>query len=105
MAELPVPRTRRSLLLAAAAAGGALTARAMTSVEPVHAVNGDSVKVGTVNAGSAGTEVRNTAAASNAIALKGVVTTGVVGPSTAGVFGQSNAHNGNGLFGIGLTRP
>jgi hypothetical protein len=56
--------------------------------------------VGQLHTGTAVTEVRNTAAVNTAVALKGVVTTTVAGGSTAGVWGQSNATNGNGVFGV-----
>jgi hypothetical protein len=98
--EQPARRSRRSLLTAAAAAGGALAASALGRVPAASAANGDGLKVGQLHTGTAVTEVRNTAAASNAVGLKGFVTTTVSGGSTAGVWGQSSAQNGNGVFGF-----
>src|SRR5262245_43910226 len=100
MTQTSAPRSRRSILTAAAAAGGALAVQALASATPASAVNGDPVKVGQLNVGTAATTVRNTAAVNNAIALRGEVTTTVAGASTAGVWGQSAAQNGNGVFGF-----
>jgi hypothetical protein len=95
------PRSRRSLLTtAAAAAGGALAASALGRIPAASAANADPVKVGGLHMGTAVTEVRNTAATSNAVALKGFVTTTGPGGSTAGVWGQSAAQGGSGVFGI-----
>ena len=101
MAQEPsVPRTRRQVLTAAVvAAGGALAARTLGVPEPVEAANGSTVKVGQSNSGTATTTVRNTAASSSAVALKGVVTRTGSGSGTAGVFGQSAAQNGRGVVG------
>ena len=94
------PRSRRQLLTAAiAAAGGALASRALTVADPVEAANGATVKVGQAHSGTAATTVTNTAASSSAVALKGVVSTTGAGGSTVGVWGQSAAQNGNGVFG------
>ncbi|MET0772159.1 MAG: hypothetical protein ABWZ82_03665, partial [Candidatus Limnocylindrales bacterium] len=94
------PRTRRQLLSAAvAAAGGALAARALGVTEPVEAANGSTVRVGQTNSGTATTTIRNTAASSSAVALKGVVTRTGSGSGTAGVLGQSAAQDGRGVVG------
>jgi hypothetical protein len=86
--------------MAAAAAGGALASGALMRPPTVSAANGDPVKVGQLHAGTAVTEVRNTAAVSNAVGLKGFVTTAGPGGATAGVWGQSAAQNGSGVFGM-----
>jgi hypothetical protein len=98
--DKPASRSRRSLLTAAAAVGGALAAGSLGRVPAASAANGDGLKVGQVHAGTQVTEVRNTAAVSTAVGLKGFVTTTVPGGATAGVWGQSNAQNGSGVFGI-----
>jgi hypothetical protein len=91
---------RRALETAAAATAGAVGASAIAGAVPVRAVNGDPVRVGQTNAGTVTTEVRNTAAVSNAVALRGVVTTPGPGGATAGAWGQSNGQNGTGVFGL-----
>src|SRR5262245_12651578 len=91
------PRSRRSLLTAAAAAGGALAAQALVRPSPVSAAD---VVLRAVNNATTLTTIRTTEATSTAKALMGLVTFAGSGPSTAGVFGQSNASNGNGVFGM-----
>src|SRR5262245_32626589 len=100
MTQTSPPRSRRSLLTAAAAAGGALAAQALASATSTFAANGDPVKVGQLNVGTATTTVRNTAALNTAVALRGEVGTTGPGGATAGVWGQSAAQNGNGVFGV-----
>jgi hypothetical protein len=58
------------------------------------------VVLGAVNTASSATTIRNTQALNSAKAIVGLVTTSIAGPATAGVQGQSNAANGNGLFGV-----
>ena len=82
----PAPDRRQLLTAAVVAAGGALAARTLGVAEPVEAANGSTVKVGQSNSGTATTTVRNTAASSSAVALKGVVTRTGSGSSTAGVW-------------------
>src|SRR5262245_29024006 len=96
------PRSRRSLLTAAAAAGGALAAQALVRPSPAAAAD---VVLGATNTATAATTVRTTEVSATAKALIGLVTNAGVGPSTAGVQGQSNAQNGNGLFGVALSGP
>jgi hypothetical protein len=93
-------RSRRSLLTAAAAAGGALATQALVRPAPVEAA---SVVLGAVNSATAATTIRTTQALSSAKAIVGLVTHSGAGPSTAGVQGQSNAQGGNGVFGVALT--
>jgi hypothetical protein len=61
------------------------------------------VVLGGINTATAETTIRNTQTTSTAKALIGLVTTTGAGQSTAGVQGQSNATNGNGLFGVALS--
>jgi hypothetical protein len=96
------PRSRRSLLAAAAAAGGALATQALVRPSPVAAAD---VVLGAVNTATNATTIRNTQALSSAKAIVGLVTTTIAGSSTAGVQGQSNATNGNGLFGVAMSGP
>jgi hypothetical protein len=97
--ESRVPRFRRSLLTAAAAAGGALATQALVRPSPVAASD---VVLGATNTTASATTIRTNEVAANAKALVGVVTHTDAGPSTAGVMGQSNATNGNGVFGVAL---
>jgi hypothetical protein len=92
----------RSLRTATAAAAGAIGAAAFAGSSVANAANGDPVLAGAVNTGTDVTTVRNTQVAIDTVALKGVVTQSDPGVSTAGVWGQSNAVNGNGVFGIAL---
>jgi hypothetical protein len=87
------------LLTAAAAAGGALATQALVRPDPAAAAG---VVLGATNDATATTTIRNTTAANNSVAVKGVVTTNVNGGATAGVWGQSNAQGGSGVFGIAL---
>jgi hypothetical protein len=95
----PATRTRRSLLTAAAAAGGALAAQAIARPAPVSAA---SVVLGAVNTAGTATTIRSNEAANTAKALIGVVLHAGAGGSTAGVQGQSNALHGNGVFGVAI---
>jgi hypothetical protein len=94
------PRSRRALLTAAAAAGGALATQALIRPTPAAAAD---VVLGAVNTATAVTTIRNTQALNSAKALVGLVTYAGAGPSTAGVQGQSLAANGNGVFGVALS--
>jgi hypothetical protein len=78
-----------------------MAARALAGT-PVAGADGDTLKLGRTNGATLATVVQNTAALANAVALKGVVATSQPGPSTAGVWGQSNAQRGNGVFGIAM---
>jgi hypothetical protein len=96
------PRSRRALLTAAAAAGGALATQALVRPSPVSAAD---VVLGASNTATALTTIRTTEPTTTAKALLGLVTYAGSGPSTAGVMGQSNATNGNGVFGVALAGP
>jgi hypothetical protein len=65
-------------------------------------VSAASVQLGVVNSATAATTIRNTQAAPNAKALLGVVSYTGTGTATAGIHGQSNAVNGNGVFGVAV---
>jgi hypothetical protein len=93
---------RRSVGAAATAAAGALGAAALNGPGLASAANGDPVRVGNLTVGTALTTVRNNQDASDAVALKGLVATTGPGGGTAGVWGQSWANNGNGVFGIAM---
>jgi hypothetical protein len=93
------PRSRRSLLAAVAAAGGALATQALVRPAPAAAAD---VVLGAVNTAATTTTIRSNEAVNTAKALMGVVLHAGAGGSTAGVWGQSNALNGNGVFGIAL---
>jgi hypothetical protein len=67
-----------------------------------HAANGDPVRVGNQTIGTAVTTVRNNQVGSDAVALKGVIGTTGAGGGTVGVWGQSHANNGNGVFGMAM---
>jgi hypothetical protein len=90
-------RSRRSLLTAAAAAGGALAAQVLVRPAPVAAAT---VTLGALNHATATTTFRNLQAATTAVALKGVVAHTGAGGGTVGVWGQTHAQNGTGVFGI-----
>lgn len=90
-ARMARDRIRRSFLTAAAAATGALAAQALA--RPLAAA-ATSVVLGGVNDATSPTIIRNTKAAIDAVAIKGIVTTAGPGGATAGVWGQSNANNG-----------
>jgi hypothetical protein len=94
------PRSRRAMLAAAAAAGGALATQALVRPAPVAGAN---VVLGAVNTATAATTIRNTQAVNTAKALIGLVTYSGVGGATAGVQGQSNAGGGSGVFGYAPT--
>jgi hypothetical protein len=100
MATPAAPRSRRSLLTAAAAAGGAMAAQAFVRPNPVAAAD---VVLGAVNTAAAVTTIRTTEASGTAKAVSGLVMFAGMGNSTAGVQGQSNAANGNGVFGVALS--
>jgi hypothetical protein len=72
----------------------------MVRPTPVSAAD---VVLGGINTASSATTIRTTEASATAKALIGHVLTAVAGPSTAGVQGQSNAQNGNGVFGYAPT--
>jgi hypothetical protein len=92
------PRSRRSVLAAAvAAAGGALATQALVRPTTVAAAD---VVLGAINSAPAATTIRSTQALNSAKAIVGVVTFAGPGSSTAGVQGQSNSQNGNGVFGV-----
>jgi hypothetical protein len=95
----PGARSRRSLLVAAAAAGGALATQAIVRPEPAVAA---AAQLGVVNNTTAATTIRTTQAASGAKALIGVVAYTGAGGATAGLQGQSNALQGNGVFGVAV---
>jgi hypothetical protein len=95
----PTKVNRRSVLTAAAAAGGALATQALVRPTPAAAAD---VVLGAINTATSETTIRNTTAANTSVAVKGVVTTNVNGGATAGVWGQSNAQGGSGVFGIAL---
>ena len=93
------PRSRRAVLSAAvAAAGGALAARTFGVTDPVDAANGATVRVGRSHSGTAVTQIRNTAASSRAIAVKGLVTRAGIG-----VQGIASATSGNTIGVAGFT--
>lgn len=94
---------RRSLSTAAAAAAGAVSASALGGGIATRATNGDPVTVGNLNTGTSATTVRNMQVATDAVALKGIVAMAGAGGSTAGLWGQSNATHGNGVFGIAVS--
>jgi hypothetical protein len=73
--------------------------RALGATDTAEAANGDTVRVGQASWGTATTTITNTAASSSAVAIKGFVSTTGAGGSTVGVWGQSAAQNGNGVFG------
>lgn len=93
-------RGRRSVLTAAAAAGGALATQALFRPSPAVAA---SVMLGALNTAAAATTIRTTQALNSAKAIVGVVAYTGPGGSTAGVQGQSNATHGNGVFGVALS--
>jgi hypothetical protein len=93
------PRTRRSVLAAAAAAAGAIATQAVLRPGPASAAG--NVVLGEVNTAISPTTIRTTEAVSTAVALKGVVLTTGTGGGTAGVLGQSYAQNGGGVLGLG----
>jgi hypothetical protein len=101
------PVSRRRLLRhsvgAAAAAAGAVGASVLGGSSAALGANGDPVRVGQLTTGTATTEVRNTSAAANAVALKGYVITAGTGPGSVGVWGQSSKTNGSGVFGLAPT--
>jgi hypothetical protein len=90
-------RSRRSILSAAAGVGGALAVQALVRPTSVSAA---SVVLGATNNATAATTIRTTQATSTAVALKGLVATTGPGGATAGVWGQSNAQHGSGIFGF-----
>src|SRR5262245_49231270 len=100
MAEASATRTRRSLLTAAAAAGGALAAQAIVRPSPVAAAD---VMLGAVNVATTSTEIRSTQEWIQAKAIVGHVTYTGAGSSTAGIFGQSDALNGSGVQGWAMS--
>jgi hypothetical protein len=85
---------------AVAATAGALGVTAFAGGARVRGANGDPVIAGQQTSGTAITIVRNTAAATDAVAFRAIVTTNGPGGATAGVWGQSNAQNGAGVFGV-----
>jgi hypothetical protein len=94
-------RSRRALLTAAAAAGGALATQALVRPAPATAAD---VLLGGINNTTAATTIRNYVAGQvDAKAIVGLVSHTAPGGSTAGVMGQSNARNGNGVFGVALS--
>jgi hypothetical protein len=97
------PRTRRQILTAAiAAAGGALATQALARPETASAAN---VVLGGTNTAGSVTTIRSNQASVSARALSGQVLYTGAGGSTAGVHGQSNAQNGNGVFGVSGPGP
>ena len=92
---LEASRSRRSVLAAAVAAGGALAVQAIARPAPAVAA---SVVLGAVNSAAAPTTIQNTAVSSTARALIGQVTTTGSGSSTVGVQGESRAADGTGCL-------
>src|SRR5262245_34978774 len=92
-------RTRRSVITAAAATGGALATQALAGPLPVAAAD---VVLGAVNNATSVTTIRSTEVSTSAKAFVGLVANSGVGASTAGVQGQSNSTNGNGVFGVAM---
>jgi hypothetical protein len=99
MTQTPPPRTRRSLLAGAAAAGGAFAAQALVRPRPVAAAD---VVLGAVNTVTGATTIRNDEAVSTAKAIVGTVLYDGSGGSTASVQGRSNAVNCIGLLGVAM---
>jgi hypothetical protein len=93
------PRTRRSVITAAAAAGGALVTQALVRPAPAAAAN---AVLGVINNTTAVTTFRNTQVSNTAKGFMGLVTQSGPGGSTAGVQGQSNSLHGNGVFGVAM---
>jgi hypothetical protein len=60
------------------------------------------VVLGALNTETTQTEIRTTQATNTARAIAGVVTHTGAGGATAGIWGQSNAQNGSGVFGVAL---
>jgi hypothetical protein len=89
--------SRRSLLTAFAAAGSALATHAILKPDPASAA---SVELGATSTAATATVIRTVEASVSARALVGLVTTTTLGGATVGVWGQSNALHGNGVFGI-----
>jgi hypothetical protein len=94
-------RSRRSLLTAAVTAGGALVVEAIARPTPAAAAD---VLLGGINNTTSATTIRNNVVGpTDAKAIVGVVSQTGPGAATAGVMGQSNAKNGNGVFGVALS--
>jgi hypothetical protein len=95
--EPPRPRTRRSVMAAAAAAAGVFAVESIRRPAPVAAA---SVVLGSQNTATKATTIRSTNAGTSAKALVGVITQTGPGPSTAGVEGRSSAQGGAGVSGV-----
>jgi hypothetical protein len=94
-----MPRSRRALLLGAAAAGAALVTQVATAPLPAGAANGSTVKVGQTNSGTDPTSIRNTRHSASARALVGTTTWTGAAAQSAGVTGESKGQDGIGVFG------
>ena len=92
-------RSRRALLLGAAATAGALVTQAVASPLPAGAANGSTVKVGQTSSGTDPTSIRNTRHSASARALVGTTTWTGAAAQSAGVTGESKGVNGIGVFG------
>jgi hypothetical protein len=92
-------RSRRELLTAGLAATTGVVAQAALGARPVGAATGDPAILGVGNNATSRTIVRNSAAAADAVAVMGIVSTAITGTWTAGVVGRSNASGGNGVRG------
>src|SRR6187399_750457 len=92
-------RSRRALLLGAAAAAGALVTQAATAPLSAGAANGSTAKVGQTNTGTDPTTFKNTRHSASARALVGTTTWTGAAAQSAGVTGESKGQNGIGVFG------
>ena len=94
-----VTRSRRALLLGAAATAGALVTQAVATPLPAGAANGSTVKVGQTSSGTDPTSIRNTRHSASARALVGTTTWTGAAAQSAGVTGESKGVDGIGVFG------
>jgi hypothetical protein len=106
-AKAAAPQSRRSVLkrsltAATAAAAAAVGVRSLASPHAAEAANGQPVLLGkNANDATLQTVVRNTAAGGKA--LVGLASNTTQSGASAGVYGQSNASQGFGVYGVGHT--
>ena len=99
------PRSRRAILAAIAAAGGAFLTRGFVQPDAAEAANGDTVKVGQTKTGTKPTTVRNRANATGAKALVGRTTFEGAAANSAGIWGESLGAGGVGTLGTANNGP
>jgi hypothetical protein len=90
---------RRSVAAAAAAAAGAVAVQATLRPSDAGAANGQAVKLGVVNTATLQTAVNNSAVGGRA--LNGRASSTTPSSGSVGVFGQSDARLGSGVYGVG----